>query len=154
MPHSVRLLPLDADGIERLLAVAVAEATEENVMPPVDEPPGWSTTRQEAFRQFYRLHHQDMYEVLADDRTVGMIRLTPCATEGVAETGMWIGASARGQGIGAAALQAGLTQATERGWKSVVADTTPDNTAAIRALVGAGGAIHYENDKVLATFVL
>jgi RimJ/RimL family protein N-acetyltransferase len=145
---------LDADGIERLLVVAVAEATEENVMPPVDEPPGWSPTRQDAFRQFYRLHHQDMYEVLADDRTVGMIRLSPCATEGVAETGMWLGASARGQGIGASALHAGLAEATELGWKSVVADTTPDNTAAIRALVGAGGAIRYEGDKVLATFVL
>jgi RimJ/RimL family protein N-acetyltransferase len=154
MPHTVRLIPLDADGIERLLTLAVAEATEDNVMPPVDEPPGWSQTRQDAFRQFYRLHHQVMYEIVSDNRTAGMIRLTPCATEGVAETGMWLGTSFRAQGLGAAALHAALDRATELGWKSVVADTTPDNTAAIRALVGEGGAISYEDDKVLATFVL
>lgn len=154
MPHSVRLTPLTAEGVERLLAVAIAEATEENVMPPVDEPPGWSTTRQEAFRQFYRLHRDVMHEVVVDDRTVGMIRLTPTAEEGVAETGMWLGTSARGKGIGAAALHAVLDHATDQGWKTVVADTTLENAPAVRALVGCGAALSYTGDKVLATFLL
>jgi len=154
MPHSVRLTPLNDDGVERLLAVAVAEATEENVMPPVDEPPGWSTTRQEAFRQFYRLHHDVMYEVVLDDRTVGMIRLTPTADDGVAETGMWLGASTRGKGIGTSALNAVLDRAADLGWKTVVADTTPDNTPAVRALVGCGAAVSYVGDKVLATIAV
>lgn len=154
MPHSVRLTPLNAAGVERLLALAVAEATEENVMPPVDEPPGWSTTRQEAFRQFYRLHHDVMYEVVVDDRTVGMIRLTPTAEDGVAETGMWLGTSTRGQGVGTSALHAVLDRATDLGWKTVIADTTPENTPAIRALVGCGAAVSHVGDKVLATFAL
>jgi RimJ/RimL family protein N-acetyltransferase len=154
MPHSVRLTPLTADGVERLLAVAVAEATEENVMPPVDEPPGWSTTRQEAFRQFYLLHQEVMYEVVVDDRTVGMIRLTPTAEDGVAETGMWLGASTRGKGIGTGALRAVLDRATDLGWKTVIADTTPENTPAVRALVGCGAAVSHVGDKVVATFAL
>ncbi|MCS7479570.1 GNAT family N-acetyltransferase [Umezawaea endophytica] len=154
MPHSVRLTPLTAAGVERLLAVAVAEATEEDVMPPVDEPPGWSTTRQEAFRRFYRLHQEVMYEVVLDDRTVGMIRLTPTAQDGVAETGMWLGTSTRGKGVGASALLAVLDRATELRWTTVVADTTPENTPAVRALVGCGAAVSQVGDKVVATFEL
>ncbi|MFD9738589.1 GNAT family N-acetyltransferase [Umezawaea sp. NPDC059074] len=154
MPHSLHLAPLTADGIERLLAIAVVEATEENVMPPVDEPPGWSPARQQAFRQFYRLHHEAMYEIVVDDRTVGMIRLTPTVDEGVAETGMWLGTSTRGKGIGANALRAVLDHATERGWRTVVADTTPENTSAVRALVACGAVLSYVGDKVIATFSL
>ncbi|HWO68863.1 MAG TPA: GNAT family N-acetyltransferase [Umezawaea sp.] len=95
------------------------------MMPPVDEPPGRSTTRQDAFRQFYRLHHDVMYEVVVDDRTVGMIRLTPTAEDGTAETGMWLGASTRGKGISTSALNAVLDRVADLGWKTVVADTTP-----------------------------
>ncbi|PRY35829.1 GNAT family N-acetyltransferase [Umezawaea tangerina] len=154
MPHSVHLTPLDADGIERLLAVAVAEATEWDVMPPVDGPPGWSPTRQDAFRRFYRQHHEVMYEVVADDRTVGMIRLTPSGHDGVVETGMWLGRSARGQGIGSGALRAVLRRAVESKWKTVVADTTPENAPAIAALVGCGAVVSQVGDRVVGTFVL
>jgi RimJ/RimL family protein N-acetyltransferase len=154
VPHSPHLVPLTADGIERLLAVAVAEATEENVMPPVDEPPGWSPTRQEAFRQFYRLHHEVMYEVVSGGRTVGMIRLTPTADRGVVETGMWLGASTRGKGIGAATLRAALQHAAEQGWTTVVADTTPENTSAVHALAACGAVISVVGVKVIATFSL
>ena len=89
-------------------------------MPPVDERPGRSTTRRDAFRQFYRLHHDVMYEVVVDDRTVGMIRLPPTA-----ETGMWLGASPRGKGISTSAPNAVLDRVADLGWKTVVADTTP-----------------------------
>lgn len=95
-----------------------------------------------------------MYEVVAEDRTVGMIRLTPTAQDGVAETGMWLGSSTRGKGIGTTALQAILEQAAYQGWKTVVADTTPDNPSALGAFVGCGATVSYIGDKVLATFLL
>jgi RimJ/RimL family protein N-acetyltransferase len=82
-----------------------------------------------------------MYEVVVDDRTVGMIRLTPTAEEGVAETGMWLGTSTRGKGVGADALRAVLDHATNQGWKTVVADTTPDSSPAVRAFVSCGAAL-------------
>jgi RimJ/RimL family protein N-acetyltransferase len=111
-------------------------------MPPVDEPPGWSTTCQDAFRRFYRLHHEVMHEIIVDDRTVGTIRLTPTADDGVAETGMWLGSSARGKGLGADVLRALLDHATNQVWKTVVADTTADNAneGVVHVFVGCGAA--------------
>lgn len=152
MAHAVHLEPLTADGIERLLTLAVAEATEDDVMAPIDAPPGWPQVRQDAFRDFYRLHQLVMYEVVLNGRTVGMIRLTPSDQDGMAETGMWLGNSARGHGVGAAALRAVLIEAAALGLHSVVAETTPDNTAAIRALTGCGATLRYTTGKVTGEF--
>ncbi|MDT5285568.1 MAG: hypothetical protein QOF88_457, partial [Mycobacterium sp.] len=44
---------------------------------------------------------------------------------------MWLGRSARGQGIGEAALRLLLAQAAHVGTRAVVAETTSQNTAAL-----------------------
>ena len=52
----VRLTPVDERLLTPLLSVAVAETKPEEVMPPVEAPPGWSQPRREAFCEFYRSH--------------------------------------------------------------------------------------------------
>ena len=156
----VVLTPLDDALTERLLAVAVADATPEEVMPPVDGPPGWTPARQELFRAFHRERHPGlpgplhtvMYAVHADDRLVGMIRLTLEKAE--AETGMWLARSARGQGLAAQALHALLGEARRAGARTVRADTTPGNRAAQAALSRCGAALDHQADKVYARLEL
>jgi RimJ/RimL family protein N-acetyltransferase len=156
----VVLTPLDDALTERLLAVAVAGAAPEEVMPPVDGPPGWTPARQEFFRAFHRERqpglagppHTVMFAVHADDRLVGMIRLTLETDE--AETGMWLARSARGRGLAAPALRALLDEARRAGARTVRADTTPGNRAALATLSRCGAALDHREDKVYARLEL
>ncbi|WP_367128122.1 GNAT family N-acetyltransferase [Saccharothrix sp. HUAS TT1] len=136
----ILLRALDDDGIERLLDLAVADADPADVMPP-----GWTTDRRDAFRDFYRGFLTDAYEIVRDGRTVGMARLT---ADG--ETGMWIARHARGGGVGLAALRHVVAEAPRRGITTIVADTTTDNTAALTVLRKAGAALDVDGDRVTA----
>jgi RimJ/RimL family protein N-acetyltransferase len=156
----VVLTPLDDALTERLLAVAVAGATPDEVMPPVDGPPGWTPARQEFFRAFHRERHPGlagplhtvMFAVHADGRLVGMIRLTLERDD--AETGMWLARSARGQGLATQALQALLGEARRAGARTVKADTTPGNRAAQATLTRCGAALDHQGEKVYARLEL
>ncbi|GIF68002.1 hypothetical protein Ais01nite_60370 [Asanoa ishikariensis] len=156
----VVLTPLDDALIERLLAVAVADATPEEVMPPVDGPAGWTPARQEFFRAFHRERSPGlagplrtvMYAVHADDDLVGMIRLTLEHDE--AETGMWLARAARGRGLAAPALLALLEQAQRAGARTVSAETTPGNRAAQATLSRCGAVLDHQGDKVYARLEL
>jgi hypothetical protein len=149
----VRLAPVDEDNLEPLLAVAAAEATPDEVMPPVEAPAGWSHARREAFRAFHRRHFGGlagptrtvMYAILVDAQVVGMIRLAwrdgssgrdgSSERDGSAErsgartmemeTGMWLGQSARGQGFGVLRRCGGRLQPDGRGGVRVELPVTP-----------------------------
>ncbi|CRK60018.1 GCN5-related N-acetyltransferase [Alloactinosynnema sp. L-07] len=140
----VRLIPLDEAGTEALLAVAVAQAEPAEVM-PVDGPTGWTEATKAAFRDFHAAHRDGalgtvMYAIDVRGETAGMIRLARVGP-GVAETGMWLGRAMRSKGVGVDALRALLEIAVETGFHTVRAETTPDNTAAIRALARCGAVL-------------
>lgn len=159
---AVRLEPIDEANLESLLSVAAAEAEPSDVMPPVDAPAGWSHARREAFREFHRASFGGldgptrtlMFAVCVGGEVVGMVRMARCVTPGVAETGMWLGRSARGQGLGAAALRELLNVAAAAGMHSVVADTTPDNAGAIAVLRNCGAKLRKSGGKVYAEISL
>ncbi|MEH1015255.1 GNAT family N-acetyltransferase [Micromonospora sp. CPCC 206060] len=162
MAGDVRLVPVDDKTLEPLLSVAAAEAEPDDVMPPVDAPAGWSHARREAFREFHRASYDGlegptgtvMYAILLGGEVVGMIRLARRPEPGVAETGMWLGRSFRGQGVGVAALRELLTEAAGLGMRTVVAETTPDNSGAIGVLTKCGATLSATGDTVRAEISL
>lgn len=159
---AVRLEPVDERNLEPLLSVAAAEAEPGEVMPPVEAPAGWSLARREAFREFHRASFagldgptgSQMYAILVGGEVVGMIRMTRCDEPGTVETGMWLGLSARGQGIGAAALRELLNVAARVGMRAVVAETTSDNIGALAVLEKCGAKLREDNGKVHAEICL
>ncbi|WP_341717874.1 GNAT family N-acetyltransferase [Micromonospora sp. FIMYZ51] len=162
MTGAVRLEPVDERNLEPLLSVAVAEAEPADVMPPVAAPAGWSHARREAFRQFHRASFggldgpgsTQMYVILASGEVVGMIRMTRSGEPGTVETGMWLGRSARGQGLGPAALRQLLDFAAAAGMQRVVAETTPDNRGAVSVLRKCGAELREADGKVRAEICL
>jgi RimJ/RimL family protein N-acetyltransferase len=162
MSGNVRLAPVDERNLESLLSVAVAEADPAEVMPPVAAPAGWSHTRREAFRSFHRQHFGGLagptgtvvYAIMIGRDVIGMVRLAQRDESGVMETGIWLGRSAREQGIGSAALRALLDEAAALGAKRVVAETTADNGPAIGLLRRCGAELRYYEDEVRAEILL
>ncbi|MBO4206548.1 GNAT family N-acetyltransferase [Micromonospora echinofusca] len=162
MAGDVRLVPVDDKTLEPLLSIAAAEAEPDDVMPPVEAPAGWSHARREAFRDFHRAHYGGlegptrtlMYAIMLGGEVVGMIRLARRDEPGVMETGMWLGRSARGQGIAVAALREALTEAAGHGARVVVAETTAGNTPAIGVLTRCGAVLRRDGDDVHAEIVI
>ncbi|MEU4641199.1 GNAT family N-acetyltransferase [Micromonospora sp. NPDC023814] len=162
MAGTVRLEPVDERNLEPLLSVAAAEAEPGDVMPPVEAPAGWSHARREAFREFHRASFAglsgptgtQMYAILAGGEVVGMIRMSRRGEPGAVETGMWLGRSARGQGIGPAALRELLNEAAAAGMRLVVAETTVDNHGALSVLSKCGAKLREGDGKVHAEICL
>ncbi len=147
--RGVTLRPIDEESLAELLTLAVANAAPEEVMPAMAGPPGWTTPRREAFLTFHRArrdglagHHRELgLAIVADGRLVGVARLATLDAPGSYEAGIWLGRSARGRGIGTAALRALVGEAGALGAAVVVAHTTSDNLAAIAVLGRLGATI-------------
>ncbi|MER7439374.1 GNAT family N-acetyltransferase [Micromonospora avicenniae] len=162
MTGAVRLEPVNEQNLEPLLSVAAAEAEPGEVMPPVEAPAGWSLARRDAFREFHRASfaglsgptRTQMYAILAGGEVVGMVRMTRRDEPGTVETGMWLGRSARGQGLGVAALRELLNEAAAAGMRTVVAETTPDNIEALKVLGKCGAKLREDGGKVHAEICL
>ena len=100
-------------------------------------------------REFYRSNYGGldgptrtlMYAITCDGDVVGMIRMARRDEADTMETGMWVGQSARGQGIGVAALRLLLAEAARAGSRRVVAETTYKNTAALGVLRRCGAVL-------------
>jgi len=75
---------------------------------------------------------------LSDGRAVGGIGFKGQPDNGCVEIGYGLAPSARGHGYAAEAVIALLTIAADHGLFSVIADTTLDNIASQRTLIGAG----------------
>ncbi|WP_307852013.1 GNAT family protein [Streptomyces sp. b94] len=154
MVGRLELRQVDEVRLEELLAVAVEDAEPAEVMPPVAGPPGWTPMRQEAFRAWHRARRpglagplrESTFAIVHEGRTVGSARLAVRGSREVLETGMWLARSQRGRGMGGAALRMLLGEAAEAGARSVVADTTVHNTAALAALRGNGATLTPSED--------
>ena len=111
----------------------------------------------DAFCAFYRSHQAGldgptrtrMYAVLSNGDVVGMIRMAR-RDKDTLETGMWLGTSARGQGIGVAALRLLLDEAAPTGARAIVAETTSSNVAAIGVLRRCGATFTVNGPDVHA----
>lgn len=114
LARGVELRPLDEALLEELLTRAVSDAAPEDVMPAVPGPPGWTLARREAFLAFHRARmpglagpeREQGFAVMAEGRPVGVGRIAALGEPGAFEIGIWIGRSARGRGIAAAAVRA------------------------------------------------
>lgn len=158
---------LDEAGLEALLAVAVADATPEETMPPFEGPPGWTEDKQRFFLDFFRRvvasAETAAFAVMAGEAIAGFMRLrrmpggdaqASTGDGGTAETGMWLGRSYRGQGFGAAAFDALLAEAAKRGYTRVVADTTPQNVAALGVLRKGRARMREGDGKIYAEIAI
>jgi RimJ/RimL family protein N-acetyltransferase len=144
MATKIQILRLDHSKLRDLLEVAVADAAPEEVMPPFADPT-WTPARRQAFLDFFEPMLGTIYGITVDDALAGFMRLTP-RQDGIAETGIWLGRSHRGQGVAAAALTELLNEAAAQGFTKVVAETTLENLGAQRTLrkIGANMKIHAE----------
>ncbi|WP_416969695.1 GNAT family N-acetyltransferase [Streptomyces sp. 4F14] len=155
MVGQVAVRRMDEEALAELLAVAVGDAEPDEVMPPVDGPPGWTAQRREAFREWHRARFPGLagplrectFVVVHDGEVVGSARLAARDSLDALETGMWLGRSQRGRGIGTAALRILLDEAARAGARSVVADTMAHNAAALGALRRNGATLTTSRDS-------
>ncbi|MGE3285554.1 MAG: GNAT family N-acetyltransferase [Pseudonocardia sp.] len=139
----VTLKPFDEPTLDALVSAALADADPDEVTPPLGA--GWTAQRLGWLREYHLAPrpHRETWAVVAGGAVVGAVRLTPVADpvesptrpdemrNSRVEVGMWLVRSARGRGVGAAALRLALDLAAGR---TVVANTTAANTAAVAAL--------------------
>ena len=129
-------------------------------MPPLEGPPGWTQERQRFFLEFFapmvESEETVVFAVMAGEDLAGFMRLRrmPDTDGAVAETGMWLGRSHRGKGIGAAAFDALLAEAARRGYSRVMADTTPQNVAALGVLRRGRARLREEGGKIYAEIAI
>ncbi|HEX5598590.1 MAG TPA: GNAT family protein [Micromonosporaceae bacterium] len=163
MTEKIWLTPVDEQILEPLLAVAVAEADPDEVMPPVPAPPGWSPERRDAFRQFQRASFggldgptgNQMYAIVSESGPLGVIRMARCDEPDTVETGIWLARSARGRGTATIALRLLLFEAARAGACVVVAETTAGNAPALGLLRRFGAVLRPGGgDAVRAEFQL
>jgi RimJ/RimL family protein N-acetyltransferase len=148
----------DEAGLRALLAVAVADATPEETMPPFEGPPGWTEEKQQFFLEFFRpvvmSEETAVFAVKVDGEIAGFMRLKRLPEEAGAETGMWLGRSHRGKGLGAAAFDELLIEAAKRGYARVIADTTPQNVAALGVLRHGRARMREGDGKIYAEIAI
>lgn len=157
MTRQIQLFRLDRQSLRELLTMAVEETDPDETMPPMVGAPGWTPMRQAAFLGFFEPmlagfqgpKQTVIYGVKVDGLVAGFIRMKLTDRPGVVETGMWIGRTWRGLGAGTAALTELVKEAARQGMHAVIADTTPENKAALGALRKLGATIH-EGDKIYA----
>lgn len=152
MPDSLRgrvdLAPVDDDVLERLVSVATTEASAHEVTPPLTPGNTWSLSRVDWLRRFHRDRRTGIggpageatWAVIADDHVVGSVRLKRTEDADALEAGIWLSRSARGHGIGRAALVAVVQEAADLGAAAVIAETAASNLAALGVLQHMGFA--------------
>jgi RimJ/RimL family protein N-acetyltransferase len=150
---AITLRELDESTLPLLLAAAVDGAEPDDVMPPLDGPPGWTEARGEAFRAFHRARSiatpepvERTWVIVCDGEVVGAGRLEPVRAG--AEIGIWLGRRARGHGVGRAAVDLLVEQARTDGHLQLVASTTAGNSAAVRLLDALGASLSRTDDAV------
>lgn len=134
----VQLVDVDEPTLDALVAAAVGDAAPDEVTPPFDDGGTWSEQRVTWLRELHRSrqdgidgpYREATWAVLSGGEVVGQIRLKRTGDAGVMETGAWLTRSARGRGIGVAALQAAIDRAVAFGASAVYAETTIGNVRA------------------------
>lgn len=176
----VALVDVTNAVLDGLLAVALHDADADEVTPPLGTTAGWNTERISWFRAYHRAAaagldgpaRQRTWAITADGELAGSVRLmrvdgvggdvrTPEAggtlgpkDGGTLETGIWLGRSFRGRGIGGEALRLIKLQAAEAGAADLEAETTSGNLAAQALLRSMGAELTSDALRVRATFKL
>ncbi|BCW06492.1 GNAT family N-acetyltransferase [Arthrobacter sp. NtRootA1] len=162
----VALADVDEDVLEELLAVALVQATADEVTPPLGSTSAWNPERIAWFRDYHRAAatglegpaREKTWAVVAGGTVVGSVRLKsvgPDAVEpGAVETGIWLATRFRGQGVGRLALQLVADEARARGFAVLEASTTPGNKAAQSLLASLGAELIFEGTLVKARLLL
>jgi RimJ/RimL family protein N-acetyltransferase len=113
----VELLDVTEEILEKLLDVALTDAAADDVTPTLGATPGWNAERIGWFLNYHRAAAagldgpaaQKSWAISCDGRLAGSIRLKRAGTAASAvtalETGLWLGRSFRGRGIGREALE-------------------------------------------------
>ncbi|KIS27505.1 GCN5 family acetyltransferase [Arthrobacter sp. SPG23] len=147
----VELLDVTEEILEKLLDVALTDAAADDVTPPLGASAGWNQERISWFRNYHRAAAAGLdgpaaeksWAVSCGGRLAGSIRLKCTGTEPsgmpALETGLWLGRSFRGRGIGREALKLVSAVASAVGAAVLQAETTAGNTAA-QALLRSAGA--------------
>ncbi|MBP1231364.1 RimJ/RimL family protein N-acetyltransferase [Arthrobacter sp. PvP102] len=147
----VELLDVTEEILAKLLDVALTDAAADDVTPTLGATPGWNAERIGWFLNYHRAAAagldgpaaQKSWAISCDGRLAGSIRLKRAGTAASAvtalETGLWLGRSFRGRGIGREALKLVCTVAAATGASVLQAETTAGNSAA-RALLRSAGA--------------
>ena len=155
----VELLSVDQYVLEQLVNAAVADASVNEVTPPVPPSDEWVPERIEWLRTFHRRRQQGIagpdreatWAVVARGDVVGSIRLKRIANSDNVEVGLWLVRRVRGSGVGRRALAAVLEEARALGVAAVRADTTATNRAALAVLAAFGfECTPVEDDGVIA----
>jgi RimJ/RimL family protein N-acetyltransferase len=150
----VELLPVDELVLERLVAVAVADAAAREVTPPLTAGEGWSAQRVDWLRSFHRERRAGLegpqgeatWAVVVDGAVVGSVRLRQTAEPGVVETGIWLARAARGRGTGRRALAEVVRAGRSLGYAELRAETTSGNRPALALLAAVGFHLDLPDD--------
>lgn len=149
----VQLLAVTPEVLETLLDVALTDAAPDDVTPPLGETDGWNTERIGWFRDYDRAAAagldgpaaQKTWAISYDGRIAGSIRLRRPGTAplegGLLETGLWLGRSVQGRGIGREALMLVRVVASRAGASMLQAETTAGNLAAQALLCSTGAEL-------------
>lgn len=149
----VRLLDVTGHVLEQLLDVVLTDAAPDDVTPPLGETDGWNPERIGWFRDYHRGSAagldgpaaQKTRAISSDGRIAGSIRLRRAreisVDGGVLETGLWLGRSFRGRGIGREALNLVCIVASRERAAALHAETTAGNFAAQALVRSAGGEL-------------
>ncbi|HEV6952582.1 MAG TPA: GNAT family N-acetyltransferase [Promicromonospora sp.] len=158
----VDLLPVDDDVLERLLAVAVAEALPGEALPGESAGP-WTEPRKEAFRAYHRGCRVSLdapvpevtWAVTADGRIAGAARLALVDGDPAArEVGLWIGRSHRGRGIAGEVAYWAMAAARTMDARRLVAGAGAQDAAARRALERIGFELEHRDGALIGTLTL
>ncbi|MEW9873048.1 GNAT family N-acetyltransferase [Arthrobacter sp. HS15c] len=144
----VRLADVDEPMLERLLALAMDDASPDEVTPPLGVGTGWNAERIDWFRAYHRAAaagldgpaREKSWAVLCDGSPAGSVRLKRTGPDSV-ETGIWLGRNVRGQGIGRTVIRLVAAKAASAGAAVLVAETTAGNEAAQGLLRSAGATL-------------
>lgn len=159
----VSLVDIDERVLEQLLDLAKRDASPDEVAPPLGGP-GWNLERTAWFFSYHRAAAEGLdgkageksWGILAGGALAGSIRLKRVHVGNgpdTAETGIWLGRSFRGRGIGSAALRLLLAEARTAGIAAVTARTLAGNPAAQRILAGAGAILTPDDDGTVRAVV-
>jgi Predicted acetyltransferase len=148
-PSSVDLVAVDEAVLEQLVSAATSDADADEVTPRSTSGNTWSAARVAWLRNFHRARRLGLagpageatWAIIADARVAGSVRLKRTDDPEVLETGVWLGRSARGRGVGRDALGIVLRKAAALGATAVLAETIESNVAALAVLEYAGFAI-------------
>lgn len=139
---AVALVAVDETVLAQLVHAAITDTVADEVTPPLTAGRAWTSARVAWLRDFHRARRDGLggpaaeatWAVVIEELVVGSVRLKRADEHGVLETGIWLTRSARGRGLGGAAMAATLVQAATLGATGVRAETTSTNTSALAVL--------------------